>query len=253
MWKVFRIGTGFSIKHLVLILCAIAIFLRSMNYLTESDGDWVRNDYIEPWGYLSWYIYYPCIISSYTCELFIWIELYTTTTYQRIEMLPKLKWVFLIINAIIFPIEIAYRITASFIINTSLESVWYIYLGTVALGEIIGFCIVGTLLLKRVRKMNSVTPIIKKMFIKITVMTFATTALALVCLVLLCLFGILPSINSVWMWYVLDVIDRIVELLLVWLMVFNIQPPPATKTSASEDIEMHKENKEVSGYSFSES
>jgi len=254
LFLIIKNSKKFSMQHLVLILIFSSVTLRLGNYFTDIDGDYIRNFEYPVWQQLSWDFFYPCIISSYTCELFIWIELYTATSFQKIEMLPKLKWVFLVVNLIIFPIQLTYDLLSSLTSISVMLIIWYGYLGIVILAEVIGFFFVGGRLLHKMKKMSSVTPLTKKIFFKLSILTFVIGGVALLALILDLVFVFLAFYDNIWIWFCSDCVLRIVEFFLPLLLAINIRPPiEKTVSYGSEDIELKVENSKKSLYSFSES
>ena len=82
-------------KHLSLILLFIGSFLRVPSYWITIDGNFDRNVALDPFGAFTYYFYYPCVISAYTCEIFIWSELLiSNVVYAPIQVIQGISSLF---------------------------------------------------------------------------------------------------------------------------------------------------------------
>mmetsp|Transcript_28502 Transcript_28502/g.40211 ORF Transcript_28502/g.40211 Transcript_28502/m.40211 type:complete len:350 (+) Transcript_28502:487-1536(+) len=237
-WRVYyfyRLSRSPSMRHAAFILLFIGVFLRTLNYFVEIDGNYGRNQTVDPWGSLSFYLFYPCLISAYTCEILIWLELVTnTTSLVRIETLPRYRKVFITISAIIFPLEFALRIaqvTADGSTVATLIYIWAGYILLVTLVEGLGFLIIGSKILIKVSRMMSITAneVQKSAFRQLSTVILVHTGMLLVTIVLVIM--LLLAGRDADKWFPLVIVTRFWEVGLVYAFVFTVRPPKEEERS----------------------
>jgi len=239
----------FSMRHLIVVLLCLATIARVADYWACIDGNFDRQEELEPLDGLLFNIYYPFAISAYTCELFVWIELYTATTLTKIEMLPRLRWVFLVINVVIFVVEISYRVAISRNIGSVqniLFTIWLIYMASVVLFESIGFLFLGVKFYRTLMEMTSIGDSAKQFFRRLSFMTFLSTGLLLFGFFVIAFTFVLAKHPETWLY--LNWFSRFLEAFLIVIMILTIKPP---QTVVHISHSHNSEQEEKKTYSFS--
>mmetsp|Transcript_14441 Transcript_14441/g.20134 ORF Transcript_14441/g.20134 Transcript_14441/m.20134 type:complete len:324 (-) Transcript_14441:38-1009(-) len=222
----------FSVRHLAVVSLWFGLLARNIFNALNLDMDWNRN--VTGFFPFFLYIFYPFICVAFTCELLLWLELYSTTTLHNIEKLPHYKKWLIIFNAIVFPIEVVLRIL---IVSDRqlqvLNFIWFLFLGVLVLTETIGFLIVGSLLLRKVMRMQSVTgqEQQKAAFTKLTRTLIVQTCIVLIACVLFAITAVGGQNADVF--FAAAVCARFVESVAVVFMLVLLKPPPRQGTTLS--------------------
>jgi len=213
----------FSVRHLAILMLWLGLLGRIIFFATNLDGQWDRNTT----GFFPFffYIFYPCVGVAFSCELLVWMELYTTTTLHNIEKLPKYRKYLLLFNGIVFPVEITLRIAITLKHVRFLLLIWFSFLGVLVLSETIGFLVVALLLLKKVSKMKSLTGQNqqKAAFMKLTGTLVVQTFIVLIA----CLLFVATTFTATKraeMFLLVNVLARFIEYVAVIFILVIIKP-----------------------------
>jgi len=242
-----------SMLHIASWFITIAMFLRVISYFLVVDGEWGRDDKLEPFSGLCFFLFYPLMLGSYLCMLFLWIELYTATTTMTIENLPRYRKFFIVLNGFMFPFEIVARTLTAVYYDTPIAyailTIYFLYIGLACLLEAGGFIIVAGLVLRRLSHNRSLTATeqARRTFFKISGIMIACSVLLLIVMVIVALYLGTDTPES---YFVILWLSRIVEYAVVCVLLYVYHVPRHTASSSSTRTEMELK-KSTSSYTAS--
>mmetsp|Transcript_26737 Transcript_26737/g.37633 ORF Transcript_26737/g.37633 Transcript_26737/m.37633 type:complete len:344 (-) Transcript_26737:85-1116(-) len=214
----------FGVRHIAIILLWFGLLARVIFNGVNLDMNWKRNST----GFYPFLLqaFYPFALSAFSCELVVWMELYSTTTLHNIERLPRYRKWLIIFNVVMFPTLQILRLIATLQPTLRvLDWIWMFLLAVFVLVITGGFVLVGYLLLRKIRAMKALTGQEQQRtaFVKLTATLMAQTAIIIITCALFVAAGI--GWNDAKAIFAGTVLLRLAEVIGVIFILVIIKPP----------------------------
>ena len=148
--------------------------------------------------------------------------------------MPHTKKIFLVLNILIFPVEITKRLCIYYEVESKSKIIffWSFYLGSIILVETIATLVIGTKVLLQLKKISSLNDNVRRKINLFTVMVIVVTIILIISLLLLA--SLVMEGSSVKAAFVINWIQSCLAIIAVLLIAATVHPPSRPHHHSSE-------------------